>query len=224
MAAEKDVPSPLPDAHAKTSSIFGRALVVALVGPPGCGKTSLIETTVRECGGRHRIAVITVNPAAQRDAQRLKSCCEHVQAVATAFPQYAVIAPAVGKLPMDQIDLLLIESMGGISEAPDFRQDHMVCVLSVSGGDDKAAEYAQLVGRSSAVVLSKVDLLDHVSFDRRTFASDIVHVNPTAEMIELSVLDRTGVDRWIGWLNDRRQEQQARLPKRRPSQPEWFIG
>lgn len=213
-----------PDMAVSTLSKYGRALVVAVIGPPGCGKTSLIEATLRRLRGRLRIAVITVNPAAQRDAKRLHCCCDYVAAVQTAFPGGSVILSALDKLDMNQIDLLLIESMGGIAGPPNFQQDHTVCVLALSDGDDKAAEYSQLLERSSAVILTKGDLEGHVTFNHDAFAADVARINPLAELIEVSVVDNMGMAQWLAWIESQLDKKHAGLPLYDPEPGEWFAG
>jgi Ni2+-binding GTPase involved in maturation of urease and hydrogenase len=58
-----------------------RVLAVALVGPPGAGKTALIEATARQLRGKARVAVVAMNPAAERDADRVSRYCEQAEAV-----------------------------------------------------------------------------------------------------------------------------------------------
>jgi hydrogenase nickel incorporation protein HypB len=203
-----------------------KVLAVALVGPPGAGKTALIEATSRQLRGHARVAVIAVNPAADRDANRVSRYCEHVQAVNTTVPDAAAIAPAVAKLDLKRIDILFIESFGGISGAPEFGQDVTVTVLSVAGGDDKAAEYASLLAKSQALILSKCELRRHVMFDRGAFRADARRINPTADLLELSAFENTGLGRWMHWLDLNRQKKN---PDYRPSEmplplPEWFFG
>src|SRR5438270_5965861 len=130
-------------------------LAVALVGPPGAGKTAVIEATARQLRGRARVAVIVANPAAERDADRVSRYCDHVEAIKTHVPDAPSILAALGKLHLSAIDLLILESAGGITGVPRLGQDQTIAVLSVSGGDDKAAEYEKLVAGSSAVLLSK---------------------------------------------------------------------
>lgn len=73
---------------------------VALVGPPGAGKTALREATARQLCGKGRVAVITINPAAVRDADRLSRYCEHVQAITTAVPDASAIRQALQRLDL----------------------------------------------------------------------------------------------------------------------------
>ena len=210
----------------RTSLSKAKVLAVAMVGPPGAGKTALIEATARQLRDHARVAVITVNPAAERDADRVSRYCEQVQAVKTAAPDARAIRPAIQRLRLDKTDILFIESLGGIGGAPDFGQDVTVTVLAVSGGDDKAAEYASLLSGSQALILSKAELQRHVMFDRGAFRTDARRINPLADLMEISAFENTGLNRWLQWLDRRRQEKN---PNYRPSDlppplPEWFFG
>lgn len=201
-------------------------LAVALVGPPGAGKTAILEATARQLRGKARIAVVAINPAAERDADRVSRYCDKVQAIKTSVPDAHAMRAALQGLNLKQIDILFIESLGGISGIPEFGQDATVTVLAVSGGDDKAAEYASLLTESQVLILSKSELQRHVMFDRGAFRADVRRINPLAELMEVSAFEGTGLSRWLAWLDRRRQQKDptyhcADLP---PTRPEWFFG
>jgi hydrogenase nickel incorporation protein HypB len=203
-----------------------KLLPVAMVWPPGAGKTALIEATARQLRGHARVAVITVNPAAERDADRVSRYCEQVQAVKTAAPDAHALRAALMRIDLERTDVLFVESLGGIAGPPDLGQDVTVAVLAVSGGDDKAAEYASLLSQSEVLVLSKAELQRHVMFDRGAFRADVHRINPLAELMEVSAFENTGLSRWLAWLERRRQQKD---PSLRPSNlppplPEWFFG
>jgi hydrogenase nickel incorporation protein HypB len=205
---------------------WSKVLAIALIGPPGAGKTALLEATARQVRGEARMAVIVVNPAAERDADRVSRYCSKVLPVNAATPDASAVRAALGKIDLSQIDLLFIESMGGIGGAPDFGQDATVTVLSVSGGEDKAAEYAGLVAESPVVILSKAELQRHVMFDRGAFRVDVRRINPQAELMEISAFENKGLERWLEWLDQRRQEKD---PRHRPTEvrsdsTETFYG
>jgi hydrogenase nickel incorporation protein HypB len=203
-----------------------KALVVALIGPPGAGKTAVLEATARQLRGHARVGVVILNPAAERDADRVSRYCGQVAAVSTARPDAAAVRKALRQIDLSAVDILFVESVGGIAGAPDFRQDVTVTVLSVSGGDDKAAEYAQLLRASSVLLLSKADLQRHVNFDRGIFRADVRRINPSAELMEISAFENTGLARWLAWLDRRRQERDPHYhPLESPAMPpEWFVG
>jgi len=203
-----------------------RVLVVALVGPPGAGKTAIIEATARQLRNRARVAAIVVNPAAERDADRISRYCRQVEAVNTATPNIDAIWPALHEIDLTQTDILFIETMGGIGGAPDLGQDVTVAVLGVTDGDDKAAEYARLLTESPLLILSKAELQRHVIFDRGAFRADVRRINPLTELIEVSAFENTGLTGWLTWLDHRRNEKDpSYLPPTTPPPPaEWYFG
>lgn len=207
---------------------FGKhnVLAVALVGPPGAGKTALLEATARQLRGKARVGVIIVNPAAERDADRVSRYCDNVQAIKTAAPDARAMRTALQRLNLDGADLVFIESLGGIYGAPDFGQDATVAVLAISGGDDKAAGYAALVAESQILILSKAELQRNAMFDRGAFRADVRRINPLAELIEVSAFENTGLSRWFAWLDRRRQEKDPTYKPAPPpvAPPEWFFG
>jgi hydrogenase nickel incorporation protein HypB len=203
-----------------------RMLSVAVVGPPGAGKTALIEATARQLRGQARVVVVVINPAAARDADRISRYCDQVEAVNTAVPGNDSLQPALEQIDLANTDILFIETIGGISGAPDLGQDVTITVLSVSGGDDKAAEYARLLAESAALILCKAELQRHVMFDRAAFHADVRRINPLAELMEISAFENTGLTRWLNWLDLRRQEKDPGYspPKTPPPPAEWYFG
>jgi len=91
-----------------------KMLTVALVGPPGAGKTALFEATARQLKGTARVTIITVNPAAERDADRVSRYCDQVRAIKTAAPDARAVRSALQQLHLAGIDILFMEALGGI--------------------------------------------------------------------------------------------------------------
>lgn len=207
--------------------LLGAKLVtIALIGPPGAGKTTLLEETVRQLRGKAKVAVIVANPAAERDADRISRYCDHVESVWTASPNASELFPALERVDLARTEYLFIESLGGIGGTPDFGQDVTVSVFAVSGGDDKAAEYASLVHSSRAVILTKAELHPHVTFNREAFRADVERINRGAELMEVSVFHKTGFQAWLGWLDRMRREKDPsfRATQSQTLRAEWFVG
>src|SRR5262249_16821790 len=133
---------------------------------------------------------------------------------------------AMERIKLAETDVVFIETLGGIAGTPDFGQDATVAVLAVSGGDDKAAEYAKLLSGSQALILTKSHLRPTLVFPPGAFRADLRRINPQAELIELSAFENTGLDRWSNWLEHARQQKDPTLPvrKRAQSLSELFIG
>jgi hydrogenase nickel incorporation protein HypB len=193
--------------------------VVHLVGPPGCGKTALIEATVRRLSSRAQIGAIIAHPAATRDAAALQRAGAWALAL-DAAPQADAVADAIERMP-HRLDLLFVESPELLNTTSSTR----VAVFSVAGGDSKAAELPEELLDAELVVLTKSDLLPHVRFDLDLFRDDVKRLNPKARLIELSSTQGAGLIQWTDWLLAR--VIQSRTTHGRgvtPDMAEWWFG
>lgn len=173
---------------------------IRMIGPPGAGKTELIESTLKQLAAPRRVAVIVINPAPTREVDRLRNLCGYITAVPAAVPSAQAIWRVVSKLNLELFDAVLIESAGGLAPLQDLGQDTTVAVFAVSGGDDKAAEYHTLLSAASKVLLTKTDLQPMVKFDVKVFRNDIQSINATAEVDELCSIKGLGMEDWITWI------------------------
>lgn len=190
--------------------LYTGVLSVALVGPPGAGKTSVLHATLSRLNASMRLAAIVLNPAAGRDVARLAPVCDRAIPVESAAPDAGRVRDVLQNTGLWTTDVLFIETLGGIAGAPAFGQDATVAVLSAGGGDDKAAEYEQLVGHSQLVLLNQTDLVPHVTFNRRRFLDDVRQINPRARVLEISAVTGAGFDPWLTWVSQCRQQKLER--------------
>lgn len=199
---------------------------VNIIGGNGSGKTTLIEATLNRLP-HLRSAVIVSNLQPRRDANRLSHYFDRIVQVATPSLGATQVAAALADMNLDELDVLFIESSSTTSLPVDLDlgQDVRVAVFSVSGGDDKAAQMPYLVRESDAVVLTKLDLLPYVPFERNAFRDDVHRINPSAELIEVSALRAKQMERWVDWLESRRAEVRSRRNPT-PAEPssEWYFG
>lgn len=202
---------------------------VHLCGSPGSGKSTLIQATLRRLGQQARIGVIVAHLAADRDAAALQTAGARTIPLEVPALDPAGLHDALGLLVLgsQRLDLLFIEDAGQTTDKPpvDLGQSVRVAVFSVTGGDDKAAEFPQRVRAADLVLLTKTDLLSHVKFDPDVFRNDVQRLNSNARLIELSSTDDATMGHWIDWLIG--HGLQARL-NRKPQPPretsEWWFG
>ena len=188
---------------------FGEAGVLAidLIGAPGCGKTTLLEATLRQMGDGRRIGVIVGDLTTTRDADRMARWCDQVVQINTGQGCHLdanQVRQALTRMELAGLDLLVIENVGNLicPVGFDLGQAAKVGMFSVSEGDDKAAKHPYIVHEAAVLLLNKTDLLPHVPFDRERFRADVARLNPEAPLIELSALGGD-VDGWLGWLDGR---------------------
>ena len=177
---------------------------VDLIGGPGCGKTSLLEVTLRELAGTMRIGVIAGDLATTRDADRLAKWSQQVVQINTGKGCHLdanQVRQAIAQLDVNELDLLIVENVGNLicPVGFDLGQDVKVGMFSLAEGDDKAAKHPYIVAQSSVLLLNKMDLLEHVPFDLDSFRNDVRSLNPDVQLLEISVM-RGDMSPWLNWL------------------------
>lgn len=189
-------------------------LMVNLIGSPGCGKTTLLEKTAE--AKRLSFAVVEGDLATSRDAERLAKHGIPVVQVNThggCHLEANVVQKAMESLPLDDLDILFIENVGNLVCPAEFDlgEDFKVALLSTPEGADKPLKYPYLFTSSEIVLLTKVDLLPHLTFDMDMFARDVAQLNPSARTVHLDSLSGRGVDEWLAILEERSREKKAHV-------------
>jgi hydrogenase nickel incorporation protein HypB len=189
---------------------FDRAgvTVVNLMSAPGSGKTALLERVVRDLDGV-RVGVLEGDVQGSLDADRLASL--HVPVVQlNTEPGFGgechldanMVRSAIPSLPLDDLDLLVIENVGNLVCPAEFRvgEHHRVMVCSVAEGEDKPLKYPLMFRACELVLVNKIDLLPHLDYDLDRFLHHLDAVNPGVQPLLVSARTGEGVDDWRGWL------------------------
>jgi hydrogenase nickel incorporation protein HypB len=182
--------------------------VVNLMSAPGAGKTTLLERTVRELPGI-RVGVLEGDVQGSMDADRLASLHVPVTQLNTA-PAFGgechldanMVRSALPALPLDEIDLLIIENVGNLVCPAEFRvgEDARAMICSITEGEDKPLKYPLMFRTCDVVVVSKLDLLPHLDFDLDRLLYNIDQVHPDVPTLLLSARTGEGVDGFRDWM------------------------
>ena len=119
-----------------------------------------------------------------------------------------VIKSAVGSFNLDDVDLLIVENLGNLVCPAEFDigEDLRVVVLSVTEGEDKPIKYPLMFRVCDAALLNKVDLLPHLDYNKKEAVKNILQVNPSMPIFEMSAKTEEGFDSWVDWLKQRVKE------------------
>jgi len=183
-------------------------LAVDLIGAPGSGKTALLEATLRALSGGPRAAGMVGDLATRRDGDRLARWCDQVVQISTGqgcHLEAQEVHDALGQMDLTPVDYLFIENVGNLicPVGFDLGQAVKVGLFSLTEGDDKAAKHPYLVEAADLILLNKIDLLPHVSFDRTGFVADVRQINPKVPVLDVSATTGEGLERWLAWLVER---------------------
>jgi hydrogenase nickel incorporation protein HypB len=189
---------------------FDRAAVkvVNFMSAPGAGKTTLLERVVADLDGV-RVGVLEGDVQGSMDADRLAGL--HVPVIQlNTDPSFGgechldanMVRSAVPALPLEEIDLLIIENVGNLVCPAEFRvgEDARVMVCSITEGEDKPLKYPLMFRTCELVLVNKLDLLPHLDFDLDRLLYNIDQVHPDVERIVLSARTGEGVEAWRDWL------------------------
>jgi len=187
--------------------------VVNLMSAPGAGKTTLLERSLARLGagnGGPRIGVLEGDVQGTLDADRLASL--HVPVVQiNTDPGFGgechldanMVRSALPALPLERLDLLVIENVGNLVCPAEFRvgEDHRVMVASVTEGEDKPLKYPLMFRACELVLVNKIDLLPHLDFDLERFLYNLDAVHPGVQRLLVSARTGEGLAPWCDWLH-----------------------
>ena len=179
---------------------------INLISSPGSGKTSLVEATVRALMPGFRIGMINgdTSPAAL-DAERgarAGASAIHVNTAGKCHLEANMIGMALESLPLDGLDLLIVENVGNLVCPSHWAlgTHATVVVASTPEGSDKPFKYPASYRGVDALVLNKVDLLPYLDFDMELFMRGVRELNPGVSAFPLSCRSGEGFERWTDWI------------------------
>ena len=183
--------------------------VVNIMSAPGSGKTSLLECLLAEGLPGTRVGVLEGDVQGSLDADRLVRLHVPVTQLNTdpAFGGEChldanMVRSAIPSLPLDELDLLVIENVGNLVCPAEFRvgEHHRVMVSSVAEGEDKPLKYPLMFRACELVIVNKIDLLPHLDFDLDRYLRNLDAVHPDVDRLLISARTGEGVDAWRDWL------------------------
>ncbi len=180
---------------------------VNIMAAPGGGKTSLILQTMAQLKG-NRIAVIEGDVASTVDAEKVRNeAVDVVQLNTRNMPESCslmavMLDEAIKDMPLDNIDLLLIENVGNLICPSEFilGEHKRVVISSLPEGDDKPTKYPVIFTDADAVIINKIDFAPYVEFDFAGFRKAVEGLNPNISFFEVSCKSGEGIDEWCSWL------------------------
>jgi hydrogenase nickel incorporation protein HypB len=189
--------------------------VINFMSAPGAGKTTLLERALPGLDGV-RAGVLEGDVQGSIDADRLAALHIPVTQLNTdqgfggeCHLDANMVRSALPALPLDEIDLLIIENVGNLVCPAEFRvgEDARIMVTSITEGEEKPLKYPLMFRACELVIVNKIDLLPHLDFDMDKLLYNLDVVHPGVQHMLVSARTGEGMDEWRDWL----QSQVARV-------------
>ena len=180
---------------------------VDFVGAIGSGKTTLIEDIIDNTD--YNIGVIAGDVISEFDAGRIEKHDVPVVGLNTGKECHLdahLVRHGVADLPLDDIDVLIIENVGNLICPVDFELgSHMrIVVVSVTEGDDTVEKHPLIFKDSDLIIINKIDLADAIGADTDKMIADAKALNPDVEVIKSNLKDGEGLEEIIAAINKRK--------------------
>jgi hydrogenase nickel incorporation protein HypB len=178
---------------------------INLMSSPGAGKTTLLARTIRDLGAKVRFGVVEGDIQGTHDAEVIAALGVPVIQINTAGGCHLdanMVQSVLAELPLDEIDLLVIENVGNLVCPAEFDlgEDAKAMLLSITEGDDKPLKYPRMFRECEVLLVNKVDLAPHLDVSLEKIRRDALALNPELRVFEVSARSGQGLEGWYGWL------------------------
>jgi hydrogenase nickel incorporation protein HypB len=185
------------------AGVFG----LNIMASPGAGKTTFIQATIQRLKNELKIGYVDGDLETTIDAEKVAGLGIPVVQINTGGNCHLdanMLSPALEKLPLPTLDLMLVENVGNLICPANFQLGvHLnVLVASVPEGDDKPYKYPPMYRGVDVLILNKIDLLPYIPFNVDYFLNGVKALNPDLVIFQVSALHGDGLDAWITWLKD----------------------
>jgi len=183
---------------------------INLMASPGAGKTSFILATINALLDEGvKIGVIEGDTAPVTiDSDKISAAGMPAVQVNTGGQCHldaVMVEAALDQLPLDEIDLLIVENVGNLICPAAFKlgTHSSVVISSVPEGDDKPYKYPNIYRGLEVLIINKIDLLPYLDFDMEYFSKGVEMLNPGLHTFPLSCKTGEGLAPWLTWLRSK---------------------
>jgi hydrogenase nickel incorporation protein HypB len=207
-------------AHNREQFDAWKLLCLNVMSSPGAGKTSLLERSLPHLAQEFAMAVLEGDMTTQLDAQRLEAVGIPVVPITTGRACHLDAAMVCGGLRLLRerldpagLDLLWVENVGNLVCPAEFEvgEHRKVALLSVTEGEDKPLKYPVMFREADCVLITKIDLLPHLTVQVERIETHILQVNPRCRVLQVSASSGEGLEAWHQWLRQQLDLQRSSL-------------
>ncbi|MEM7570389.1 MAG: hydrogenase nickel incorporation protein HypB [Pseudomonadota bacterium] len=199
-------------AHNRERLARDQIVAINMMSSPGSGKTTLLVKTLKAIADVPA-AVIEGDQQTANDAERIRETGAPAIQINTGKGCHLdaeMVGDALDHLKPEAGTLLFIENVGNLvcPAAFDLGETRRVVLASVTEGEDKPLKYPEMFAGADLMIVTKTDLLPHLSFDVDLLIANARKVQPRLDVIQTSATGAPGIQSWLSWLKGLALQQQ----------------
>lgn len=215
----KEIKETVVGSKRKDAELLRRELVgkgtffINVMSSPGSGKTTFLESVIKELDGKYSVAVLEADIDGDVDAKRISALgAEAVQLHTGGMCHMDSEMSREGLSGLKSSpEIVFLENVGNLVCPAEFDTgSHLdVVLLSVPEGDDKPLKYTLMFGTADMVVVTKTDTMSYFDFDKALFEERLRRINPSAPIFYLSAKTGEGVSSAVGRIISEMKEKMS---------------
>lgn len=179
------------------------SILINVMGSPGAGKTSFILSMIKNL--KNKIYVIEGDVASDIDAKKIMNAGIDVVQINTGGACHLIadtVFEAIRELNIQDNSIIFVENIGNLicPSSFDIGENIRVVVSSIAEGDDKPYKYPDIFKTADIVILSKVDIIDVIGFDKQFYIDGLLALNQDIKLFEASFKLGNGIEQIAGYL------------------------
>lgn len=179
--------------------------LINIMSSPGSGKTTALVSTIKALKDEMVIGVMEADVDSDVDAKTVQEAGAKAIQLHTGglcHLDATMTKQGIDQLGVEELDLVFLENIGNLICPAGYDTGAMknVAILSVPEGDDKPLKYPKIFGKVQALIVSKIDALEHFDFDFDLLEERVRKLNKDIEIFPLSAKTGEGVEAWTAWI------------------------
>ncbi len=181
------------------------AFLINVMSSPGSGKTTTLVSTIHALKGEMNIGVIEADVDSDVDAISVMNAGAKAVQMHTGglcHLDATMARKGIDELGVEDLDLVFLENIGNLICPVGYDTGAMknIAILSVPEGDDKPLKYPMIFAKVDALIISKIDVMEHFDFNMEILEERVRKLNKDIKIFPISAKTGVGLDAWTNWV------------------------
>lgn len=179
--------------------------LINIMSSPGSGKTTTLVSTIKALKKEMAIGVMEADVDSDVDAltvQKAGAKAIQLHTGGLCHLDAAMTRQGLDELGMENLDVVFLENIGNLICPAEYDTGAMknVAILSVPEGDDKPLKYPGIFGKVDALIVNKIDAIEHFDFNMDLLEERVRKLNKDIAIFPVSAKTTEGIGAWTEWI------------------------